>query len=54
MGDVADMIIEGVLCEQCGGYIGDEVGYPRKCSSCEGPLSKKERRRREASKRQKR
>lgn len=34
MGDVADMIIEGILCEWCGEYIGDSVGYPRKCSGC--------------------
>lgn len=34
MGDTADLMIEGVLCECCGEYIGDAVGYPRKCSDC--------------------
>jgi len=34
MGDIADSIIDGVLCEWCGEYIGNAVGYPRKCSSC--------------------
>lgn len=51
MGDVVDMMIDGTLCESCGVYIGPEVGYPRKCSECEGPLSKKVRRRREAANR---
>lgn len=35
MGDVADMMIEGYLCEQCGMVIdGEEPGYPRKCKEC--------------------
>ena len=34
MGDVAEMIIEGILCEECGSYIGEAVGYPRKCEDC--------------------
>lgn len=35
MGDVADMILEGILCEACGVYIGDAVGHPRLCEDCE-------------------
>ena len=35
MGDIADMMLEGVLCERCGEYIGDEVGHPRLCNACE-------------------
>ena len=34
MGDVADMMLDGTLCEGCGVYMGDGVGYPRRCSSC--------------------
>ncbi len=34
MGDIADLIIEGTLCECCGEWIGDAVGYPRKCPYC--------------------
>ena len=34
MGEIADMIIEGILCESCGEYIGEPVGYPRECSYC--------------------
>ena len=36
MGDAAEMVLEGILCEECGEYIGDAVGYPRKCDSCGG------------------
>lgn len=46
MGDVSEMILAGVLCEQCGGAIGDgqAPGHPRKCSDCgpaPGPLVRK-------------
>jgi len=29
MGDIADMILDGILDEQTGEYIGEAVGYPR-------------------------
>lgn len=33
MGDIADMMLSGELCECCGGYIDDEAsGIPRYCS----------------------
>ena len=35
MGEVAEMIQDGILCEFCGVYIGDEVGHSRLCESCE-------------------
>ena len=31
---IADMVIDGILCESCGEYIGEPVGYPRECSYC--------------------
>lgn len=35
MGDVAEMMLEGLLCEVCGELIdGDEPGYPRRCAGC--------------------
>lgn len=35
MGDIADMMLEGVLCEGCGVYLkGDAPGYPRQCADC--------------------
>lgn len=34
MGEIAEAMLEGELCETCGVYMGDGVGYPRQCSSC--------------------
>lgn len=34
MGDMADDIIDGIFCEQCGEYLGEPVGYPRTYSGC--------------------
>lgn len=35
MGEIAEMILEGILCEQCGMFIdGEEVGFPRLCDFC--------------------
>ncbi|MBO0479615.1 hypothetical protein JZO72_08225 [Vagococcus fluvialis] len=46
MGEIADMMLEGILCQQCGTLIEDLIvegsntlkeapGYPRSCSDCE-------------------
>ncbi len=32
MGDIADMMLDGTLCEGCGEYIGDATGFPGYCS----------------------
>ena len=34
MGDIADMILEGELCQECGAYMDGADGYPRTCHSC--------------------
>lgn len=45
MGEIAEMILEGILCEQCGCVIEDLIptvgeelldapGYPRNCEDC--------------------
>jgi Zn finger protein HypA/HybF involved in hydrogenase expression len=35
MGDVADMMIDGTLCEGCGVYLeGESHGVPRYCTGC--------------------
>ena len=47
MGDVTEMILDGILCDSCGGYTGKACGHPTKCSSC----SPKKRHRRYKSKR---
>jgi hypothetical protein len=36
MGDIADMMLDGILCEGCGEYIGAPTGYPMRCSGCGG------------------
>lgn len=37
MGDIADMMIEGVLCSGCGEVLGDGggLGYPGVCGGCD-------------------
>jgi hypothetical protein len=36
MGEVADMMLDGTLCEGCGVYIdGEADGIPRLCTYCE-------------------
>lgn len=32
MGEIADMMLDGTLCEGCGEYIGEGDGYPQYCS----------------------
>ena len=36
MGETAELIIEGFVCQHCGEYLdGDDPGYPRSCNACE-------------------
>jgi hypothetical protein len=35
MGEIAGMVLDGILCEECGSIIdGIAAGYPRKCDYC--------------------
>jgi len=34
MGEIAEMMLDGTLCEQCGSYMGDGGGFVRHCFSC--------------------
>lgn len=34
MGEIADMMINGSMCQYCGECFDDEPGYPRSCPSC--------------------
>ncbi len=34
MGEFAEAMIDGEMCEGCGVYIGHSVGYSRKCKAC--------------------
>lgn len=36
MGEYAELILNGDVCEGCGEEMGDGQGYPRRCSSCGG------------------
>ena len=37
MGEIAEMMLEGAMCEECGEFIddGEECGYPRLCAACQ-------------------
>lgn len=40
MGEIAEMMLDGTLCEGCGEYIGSDAGYPQYCSpECAGDRS---------------
>jgi hypothetical protein len=58
MGEVTELMLDGILCDQCGGFVSEiGVGYPRTCSACQKhplapirtvvpvPISAKKRRR---------
>jgi len=34
MGDIADMVLEGQMCQTCGEILGNGNGFPTFCSSC--------------------
>lgn len=34
MGEIAEMMLDGTLCQLCGVYMGDDRGYPRTCRDC--------------------
>lgn len=35
MGEISDLILEGYLCDLCGGFIdNNNSGYPRTCKEC--------------------
>jgi hypothetical protein len=37
MGEITEMVLEGILCDQCGVLVDGEVsGYPRRCEDCGG------------------
>lgn len=36
MGDIADMMLDGTLCEGCGEYLGEGDGFPQRCPGCGG------------------
>lgn len=35
MGEISEMMLEGILCEGCGEFMGGAPGYPQRCAGCE-------------------
>ena len=35
MGEIADMMLEGMLCAGCGEFLGEGDGFPMYCSACQ-------------------
>ncbi len=42
MGEYADMILNGSMCQACGVFFKSEPGYPRVCRSCAAELEIKD------------
>lgn len=41
MGEIADMVLEGILCQLCGELMSDDApGHPRTCDGCLKPIKK--------------
>lgn len=34
MGEIAEMILEGELCQECGEFMDGATGHPRTCRAC--------------------
>lgn len=34
MGEIAEAMLNGELCQMCGVYMGDSCGHPRTCGDC--------------------
>lgn len=45
MGEISEMMMNGLLCQQCGVWMDDfqEVGYPRTCGDCAVELKRWEK-----------
>jgi len=43
MGEIADAMLEGILCEWCGTYIEESLGVPMLCSDCWEQATPKQR-----------
>lgn len=43
MGEIADMMLDGTLCQCCGVFIGSNNGYPTYCDSCQLDLEREDK-----------
>ena len=41
MGEIAEMILEGMLCQECGEFMEDGKEYPHSCPICEDGITVK-------------
>lgn len=37
MSDFVDLMLDGVICQCCGHFIGNPTGAPRSCGACDEP-----------------
>src|SRR3990172_9557496 len=42
MGEIADVMLDGSLCETCGVDFGTSTGFPRRCCRCRNAAKKRE------------
>lgn len=40
MGEIADMILDGQMCQGCGEYLGEGCGFPEYCTGCQEEADK--------------
>lgn len=43
MGEISEMILEGILCQVCGGYCENSNGIPQTCSDCKPKKKRKKK-----------
>ncbi|NML34546.1 hypothetical protein [Paraburkholderia antibiotica] len=52
MGEIAESMLDGSCCEQCGEYLGEAVGYPQCCATCDHDSEREDSQARRASNRE--
>ncbi|WP_198160038.1 MULTISPECIES: hypothetical protein [unclassified Sporosarcina] len=40
MGEYVEMALSGVVCQMCGEFMGEDVGYPMTCNDCHEEMMK--------------
>jgi len=35
LSEIVEMMLEGMVCEECGVLLGEAVGHPRRCKACD-------------------
>jgi uncharacterized Zn finger protein (UPF0148 family) len=54
MGDIAEMMLDGTLCQGCGVYMGKGDGYPVSCAACQRPERRRKKPHRKRQRKKKR